>query len=126
MGQIVTMLIQFGFWLTPIFWSLKMVPERYHWIINLNPMVYIIEGYRDFCLKVIEQGYRNLFTPYAELYHHESISRGYETTPEKLARFQKEKGALGARHNEILKNGDPFYNPNLTHDKEDFSIAPRG
>ena len=47
MGQIVTMFIQFGFWLTPIFWSIKMVPERYHWIINLNPMVYIIEGYRD-------------------------------------------------------------------------------
>ena len=47
MGQIVTMFIQFGFWLTPIFWSLKMIPERFHWIINLNPMVYIIEGYRD-------------------------------------------------------------------------------
>ena len=46
-GQIVTMFLQFGFWLTPIFWSLKMVPENYHWIINLNPMVYIIEGYRD-------------------------------------------------------------------------------
>jgi len=47
MGQIVAMLIQFGFWLTPIFWSMKMVPEKYHWIIELNPMVYIIEGYRN-------------------------------------------------------------------------------
>ncbi len=47
MGQIVAMLIQFGFWLTPIFWSIDMVPQRYHWIIKLNPMVYIIEGYRD-------------------------------------------------------------------------------
>jgi GT2 family glycosyltransferase len=77
----------------------------------------------DFCLRVMEKGYYNLFTPYAELYHHESISRGYETTPEKLARFQTEKDALYARHKKILENGDPFYNPNLTHDKEDFSIC---
>ena len=47
MGQIVTMFIQFGFWLTPIFWSIDMIPEKYHWIIELNPMVYIVEGYRD-------------------------------------------------------------------------------
>lgn len=47
MGQIVAMLIQFGFWLTPIFWSINMIPQKYHWIINLNPLVYIIEGYRD-------------------------------------------------------------------------------
>lgn len=46
-GQLVSIVIQFGFWLTPIFWSLKMVPEKYHWIIELNPMVYIIEGYRN-------------------------------------------------------------------------------
>jgi lipopolysaccharide transport system permease protein/teichoic acid transport system permease protein len=47
MGQIVAMLIQFGFWLTPIFWSIDMIPQKYHWIIRLNPFVYIIEGYRD-------------------------------------------------------------------------------
>lgn len=46
-GQLVSMCIQFGFWLTPIFWSLKMVPEKYTWIIELNPIVYIINGYRD-------------------------------------------------------------------------------
>lgn len=46
-GQLVAIIIQFGFWLTPIFWSLKMVPEKYHWIIELNPMVYIIDGYRN-------------------------------------------------------------------------------
>jgi GT2 family glycosyltransferase len=79
----------------------------------------------DFCLRVMEAGYRNLFTPYAEMYHHESVSRGYETTPEKQARFQKEKDALYARHQEILTKGDPYYNPNLTHDKEDFSICPK-
>ncbi len=46
-GQLVTMFIQFGFWLTPIFWSINTIPERYHWIINLNPIAYIIEGYRN-------------------------------------------------------------------------------
>ena len=46
-GQLVAIVIQFGFWLTPIFWSLKMVPERYQWIINLNPIAYIIDGYRN-------------------------------------------------------------------------------
>jgi len=46
-GQLVAVMIQFGFWLTPIFWSLKTVPEKYHWIIELNPLVYIIEGYRN-------------------------------------------------------------------------------
>lgn len=47
MGQIVAIIIQFGFWLTPIFWSMKMVPEKFHFIIQLNPLVYIIDGYRN-------------------------------------------------------------------------------
>jgi len=47
LGQIIAMVIQFGFWLTPIFWSINMIPAKYHWIIKLNPLVYIIEGYRD-------------------------------------------------------------------------------
>jgi len=46
-GQLVAIIIQFGFWLTPIFWSLKIIPEKYHWIINLNPMSYIVNGYRN-------------------------------------------------------------------------------
>ncbi|MED0676143.1 ABC transporter permease [Aneurinibacillus thermoaerophilus] len=46
-GQIVAMLLQFGFWLTPIFYAIKIVPEKYHTIMKLNPMYYIIEGYRD-------------------------------------------------------------------------------
>lgn len=46
-GQIVAVLLQFGFWLTPVFWSLKIMPEKYHPIIRLNPAYYIVEGYRD-------------------------------------------------------------------------------
>ncbi len=46
-GQVVGMLLQFGFWLTPIFWSFKMIPEAYHFIFKLNPVYYIVEGYRN-------------------------------------------------------------------------------
>jgi lipopolysaccharide transport system permease protein/teichoic acid transport system permease protein len=46
-GQFVSIVIQFGFWLTPIFWNIKTIPEKYHWIIHLNPIAYIIDGYRN-------------------------------------------------------------------------------
>ncbi|GEN35145.1 ABC transporter permease [Aneurinibacillus danicus] len=46
-GQIIAMILQFGFWLTPIFYSMKIVPEKYHFLMKLNPMYYIVEGYRD-------------------------------------------------------------------------------
>ena len=46
-GQFVTMIIQFGFWLTPIFWNIDTIPKQYHWIIQLNPMAYIVDGYRN-------------------------------------------------------------------------------
>lgn len=77
----------------------------------------------DFCLRLREQGLLNIFTPYAELYHHESISRGYEDTEEKQNRFSGEKERLRERHSKILEQGDPYYNPNLTHDDENYSLA---
>jgi glycosyltransferase involved in cell wall biosynthesis len=76
----------------------------------------------DFCLKVRELGFRNLWTPYAELYHHESISRGHEDTPEKQARFQAEINYMKEKWGAKLLQ-DPYYNPNLTLDHEDFSLA---
>jgi len=76
----------------------------------------------DFCLKVGELGLRNVWTPYAELYHHESVSRGYEDTPEKQARFQKEIEFMKKRWGEALLK-DPAYNSNLTLEKECFSLA---
>ncbi len=76
----------------------------------------------DFCLRVYEKGYLNLFTPYCEAYHHESVSRGFEDTPQKQKRFQSEVLYMKERHQGILKNGDPFYNPNLTLEREDFSL----
>ena len=76
----------------------------------------------DLCLKVHKAGYRNLWTPYAELYHHESISRGREDNPEKIARFKREVDyMLNTWHTNTLF--DPYYNPNLTIEREDFSIS---
>ena len=75
----------------------------------------------DFCIKVREAGYRNLWTPYAELYHHESVSRGAEDTPEKLARFRSEAEFMMNKWGDQLLT-DPFYSPHLTKDREDFSI----
>lgn len=46
-GELVSMLLQFGFWATPIFWSLNIIPIKYQWAFKLNPLYYIIEGYRD-------------------------------------------------------------------------------
>jgi len=47
MGEIVSMFLQFGFWMTPIFWSIDIVPEKYQFFLKLNPVYYIVEGYRD-------------------------------------------------------------------------------
>lgn len=76
----------------------------------------------DFCLKVREAGYRNLWTPYAELYHYESKSRGAEDTPEKQARFRGEIEFITSKWGELLR-GDPCYSEHLTLAREDFSIG---
>jgi GT2 family glycosyltransferase len=79
----------------------------------------------DICLKAREKGYLVVLTPYAELYHYESKSRGFDDTPEKQERFKKEIGLFKMKFGYILENGDPYYNPNLTLEKEDFSYAIR-
>jgi glycosyltransferase involved in cell wall biosynthesis len=76
----------------------------------------------DFCLRVREAGYRNVWTPFADLYHHESATRGSEDTPEKRARFSREVLFMQARWGRALEE-DPAYNPNLTLQYEDMSLA---
>jgi O-antigen biosynthesis protein len=76
----------------------------------------------DLCLRIRERGYRNLWTPAAELYHRESASRGYEDTPAKRERFQREIGYIRRRWQEQLRN-DPAYNANLSLDGESFTLA---
>lgn len=74
----------------------------------------------DFCLKVQAAGYRNLWTPYAELYHYESITRGAEDNPVKIARFNKEVEYMKCTWS-TDKKADPCYSLNLTRDREDFT-----
>jgi GT2 family glycosyltransferase len=76
----------------------------------------------DICLRIQKAGYRNLYTPYAELYHHESASRGYEDTPEKMRRFQREADLLRERWMPVLMY-DPYYNANLTLSGDPFTLA---
>lgn len=76
----------------------------------------------DFCLKVRSAGYTNLWTPFAELYHHESASRGADDTPDKANRFQAEVETMLRRWGPLLQR-DPAYNPNLTLELNDFSLA---
>ncbi len=76
----------------------------------------------DFCLKVLDKGYRNLWTPYAEAFHYESVSRGAEDSPEKIKRFNKEVEYMKKKWNLL---NDKYYNHNLTLEKEDFSIGEK-
>ncbi len=75
----------------------------------------------DFCLKIRDRGYLIVYTPYAKLYHYESLSRGYEDNPEKQARFLKEVRYVREKWGGVIDTGDPYYNPNLTLEREDFS-----
>ena len=76
----------------------------------------------DFCVRVREAGYTNVFTPFAQLYHYESKSRGMEDNPEKQKRFQGEVLRFQARWGDLLTKGDPCTNPNFDIQREDFSL----
>ena len=76
----------------------------------------------DLCLKIRGLGKLIVWTPHAELYHYESKTRGYEDTAEKQVRFKREIDRFQARWGETLEKGDPYYNPNLSLTKEDFSL----
>lgn len=89
---------------------------------GLDPELQVAFNDVDFCLRIRAAGYRNLWTPFAELYHHESATRGYEDTPEKQARFESEVKFMQSRWGEILLK-DPAYNPNLTLTGTPFGLA---
>ena len=74
----------------------------------------------DLCMKIRKVGYLICFTPFAELYHFESLSRGMENTPEKVKRFQSEIDRFKEKWQYLLDVGDPYYNPNLSLKSEDF------
>lgn len=77
----------------------------------------------DLCMRIRSAGYRIVFTPYAELYHYESKSRGAETTPEKQQRFLSEIRLFEKYWQQQLDAGDPYYNINLSRYSEKFELA---
>ncbi|MDE7332927.1 MAG: glycosyltransferase family 2 protein [Lachnospiraceae bacterium] len=76
----------------------------------------------DFCLKLREKGYLNVFTPFAELYHFESISRGLDDNGEKAERYNRESEQFRTKWKKILEAGDPYYNANFSLDRSDFAL----
>ncbi len=76
----------------------------------------------DFCLKLRRMGYLNVFTPFAEAYHFESVSRGLDTDGEKAERYNEESARFREKWKEELAAGDPYFNPNFSLDKSDFSL----
>ncbi len=76
----------------------------------------------DFCIKLREAGYLNVFTPFAELYHFESVSRGLDDQGEKAERYEEESARFRAKWKAVLEKGDPYYNVNFSLDRSDFSL----
>jgi glycosyltransferase involved in cell wall biosynthesis len=80
----------------------------------------------DFCLKLRSAGYLNVFTPFAELYHYESLSRGLDLEGRNAERYEKESEHFRTKWKEVLDSGDPYYNPNFSLDRSDFSLNVEG
>ena len=76
----------------------------------------------DFCLKLREKGLLNVFTPFAELFHYESASRGLDDSGEKAERYNRESARFREKWKKQLEEGDPYYNPNFSLDRSDFSL----
>jgi GT2 family glycosyltransferase len=76
----------------------------------------------DLCLKLRHEGLLNVFTPFAELYHFESISRGLDDNGEKAKRYEKESARFREKWKEDLEAGDPYYNVNFSLDRSDYSL----
>ena len=76
----------------------------------------------DFCLRLREKGLLNVWNPYCELYHFESISRGMDDAGEKAKRYDEESARFREKWQEQLEKGDPYYNPNFSLDRSDYAL----
>ena len=79
----------------------------------------------DYCLKLRAKGLLNIFTPFAELFHYESVSRGDDTNPrntEKAKRYEEESALFRERYKDLLAKGDPYFNPNFSLDHSNFTL----
>ena len=80
----------------------------------------------DLCIRAWKAGYVNVFTPFAELYHYESVSRGLDDHGEKAERYERESETFRTKWKELLIKGDPYYNPNFSLDRSDFALKVEG
>ncbi|GAB3048098.1 glycosyltransferase family 2 protein [Stenotrophomonas tumulicola] len=94
----------------------------YEQVDGLDTALQVAYNDMDFCLRVREAGYRNLWTPYAELYHHESASRGSDMEGAKRERFDREVALVMSRWSSVIA-ADPAYNPNLAATGNTFDLA---
>lgn len=76
----------------------------------------------DLCIRAWKAGFVNVFTPFAELYHYESVSRGLDDQGEKAQRYNRESEAFRAKWKDLLAQGDPYYNPNFSLDRSDYAL----
>ena len=79
----------------------------------------------DFCLKVKEFGYKNIMTPFARLYHYESVTRGLDETPERLQRLSRETSKFNRKWG-AMRLQDPYYSPHLTRSHSDYRMRIKG
>ena len=99
---------------------------KYDEVGGLDPAFAIALKDVDLCLKLRKKGYLNVFTPFAEAYHHESASRGLDDSGEKAERYNRESEQFRNKWKDILEKGDPYYNKNFTLDRSDFSVNVDG
>ena len=98
--------------------------QKYDEVGGLNEDLKICLNDVDLCLKLREKGYLNVFTPFSELFHYESQSRGLDTDAAKAARYDSEVEIFKKRWQPVLDAGDPYYNPNVSLDHNDYTIKP--
>ena len=96
--------------------------EAFDKVHGFDPKLAVAFNDIDFCLKVREAGYLVVYNPYAELYHYESKSRGKEDSEKKVRRFMGEIETFHEKWFDILDQGDPYYNPNLTLNENNFDL----
>ena len=89
---------------------------------GLNENLAIAFNDVDFCLRLREKEHLNIYTPYCKLYHYEKASRKKPKTKEDKEQKKAEASYMRKRHTEIFKNGDPYYNPNLSLKKSGFTL----
>ncbi|MCI8858086.1 MAG: glycosyltransferase [Lachnospiraceae bacterium] len=98
--------------------------EIYQKVHGLEEQLAVAFNDLDFCLRVCKEGYLVVYDPFVEAYHYESKSRGEEDTKEKVYRFGEEIEFIRTRWIDLLKKGDPYYNPNFSLKKCNYALKP--